>query len=178
MLIEGASGTGKELFARAIHSLSLLDELGDISPAMQVRLLRVLQDGLVEPLGSVKPQKVDVRVVAIRVVQLTLPEPRQRRVDIPLLVRHLVAKLNHLKRHHLIGVSDEVMARLMEYEFPGDVRELSNIVEQAFVLCRGGLIGLCHLPAEVRGTRGATRPPVEGAEACERTPKRESPLSR
>ena len=222
VLIEGASGTGKELFARAIHNLSprrnkrfvavncaslpdtlleselfghkagaftdarrdkpgrfvladkgtiFLDEIGDISPAMQIRLLRVLQERVVEPLGSVEPIKVDVRVLAatnkdlgrqisegkfrdylyyrIRVVQLKLPPLRQRREDIPLLVEHLVAKFNVLQGKDITGVADEVMARLMNYEYPGNIRELENIIEQAFVLCRGGLIELHHLPPEL-----------------------------
>ena len=232
VLIEGASGTGKELFARAIHHLSprrdkrfvvvncaalpdtlleselfghkagaftdarhdkpgrfvladggtiFLDEIGDISPAMQVRLLRVLQDRIVEPLGSVEPIQVDVRVVAatnkdlvrlvregrfrddlyyrIRVIQLKIPELRQRREDIPMLVDHLVAKFTRLQGKDIAGVSEEVMARLMEYEYPGNVRELENIIEQAFVLCRGGLIELYHLPPELRpfGSIGPAR---------------------
>ncbi len=223
VLIEGPSGTGKELFARAIHNLSprrkkpfvavncaalpdtlleselfgykagaftdarrdkagrfalaeggtiFLDEIGDISPALQVRLLRVLQERLVEPLGSVRPIPVDVRVVAatnkelaklvregkfrddlyyrIRVIHLHLPDLRQRREDIPLLVDHLVAKFNRLQGKDIAGVSVEAMARLMDHDFPGNVRELENIVEQAFVLCRGGIIELHHLPPELR----------------------------
>jgi len=226
VLLEGASGTGKELFARALHNLSprrkrafiavncaalpdtlleselfghkagaftdakrdkpgrfllaeggtiFLDEIGDISPAMQIRLLRVLQERVVEPLGSVRPTPVDVRVIAasnkdlarlvrkgkfrddlyyrIRVVHLQLPELRQRREDIPLLVDHLVAKFNHLQGKDIAGVSDEVMARLMEHEYPGNVRELENIIEQAFVLCRGGMIEVAHLPPELRPER-------------------------
>ena len=223
VLIEGASGTGKELFARAIHSLSprknkpfvavncaalpdtlleselfghkagaftdarrdkpgrfalanggtmFLDEIGDISPAMQIRLLRVLQERMIEPLGSVQPVKTDVRVVAatnrdlkklvqegnfrddlyyrIRVISLKLPGLDQRREDIPLLVDHLIAKFNSIQGKEIEGVSEEVMAQLMEYEYPGNIRELENIIEQAFVLCRGRLIELHHLPAELR----------------------------
>lgn len=223
VLIEGPSGTGKELFARAIHNLSrrkkkpfvavncaalpdtlleselfgykagaftdakrdkpgrfslanggtiFLDEIGDISQALQVRLLRVLQERTIEPLGSVQPVAVDVRVIAatnrvlldevragrfredlfyrIHVVHLELPELRKRREDIPLLVEHLVAKFNRLQGREIAGVSDGVMARLMEYEYPGNVRELENIIEQAFVLCRGGIIEVCHLPPELR----------------------------
>jgi PAS domain S-box-containing protein len=221
VLIVGASGTGKELFARAIHNLSrrrrkpfiavncgalpdtlleselfgykagaftgarkdkpgrfalaqggtvLLDEIGDISPAMQVRLLRVLQEKRIEPLGSVEPLKIDVRVVAatnqdledlvqerkfrkdlfyrIRVVQLRLPDLRQRRMDIPILVDHMVAKFNRLKDKDIAGVSEPVLQRLMAYDYPGNVRELENIVEHAFVLCRSGLIETRHLPPE------------------------------
>ncbi len=220
---KGPSGTGKELFARAIHNLSprkrkrfvavncaalpdtlleselfghkagaftdakrdkpgrfaladggtvFLDEIGDISPAMQVRLLRVLQERVIEPLGSVQATAVNVRVLAatnkdlaglvgagtfredlyyrVRVIHLKLPGLRQRREDIPLLVSHLIAKFNHLQGKDIAGVSDEVMARLMEHDYPGNVRELENIIEQAFVLCRGDVIELHHLPHELR----------------------------
>jgi PAS domain S-box-containing protein len=223
VLIEGPSGTGKELFARAIHHLSprrkkpfvpvncaalpdtlleselfgykagaftdarrdragrftradggtiFLDEIGDMSAALQVRLLRVLQDHVIEPLGSVAPVTVDVRVVAatnkdlselvrigvfrrdlyyrIRVVHLQLPALQQRREDIPLLVDHMLAKFNHLQGKDIAGMSIEAMAQLMTHDFPGNVRELENIIEQAFVLCRGGLIELHHLPPELR----------------------------
>jgi PAS domain S-box-containing protein len=227
VLIEGASGTGKELFARAIHNLSprskkpfvaincaalpdtlleselfgfkagaftdakrdkpgrfaladggtiFLDEIGDISAAMQVRLLRVLQERTIEPLGGIKPVPVDVRVIAatnrnlsnlvqegvfredlfyrIRVVYLQLPGLAQRREDIPLLTEHLISKFNHLQNKNITGVSDEVMTRLMEHDFPGNVRELENIIEQAFVLCRDGLIETKHLPPELRPQSG------------------------
>lgn len=223
VLIEGASGTGKELFARALHNLSprkkhrfvpvncaalpdtllesemfghragaftdarrdkagrftlahkgtiFLDEIGDISPAMQIRLLRVLQDGLIEPLGAEQPVPVDVRVVAatnkslsdlvqkgifrgdlyyrIRVIQLKLPDLCRRREDIPLLIEHLLEKFNRLQEKNITSVSTEVMARLMEHPYPGNVRELENIIEQAFVLCRGMTIELHHLPPELR----------------------------
>ena len=230
VLIEGASGTGKELFARAIHNLSprknkrfvavncaalpdtlleselfgykagaftdakrdkagrftladggtiFLDEIGDISPAMQVRLLRVLQERVVEPLGGIEPIKVNVRVVVatnkdlaelvktgtfredlyyrIRVIRLQLPTLKQRREDIPFLVGHLIARFNRLEGKDVAGVSGEVMSRFMEYDFPGNVRELENIIEQAFVLCSGGLIGLAHLPPELRPVTGLGR---------------------
>lgn len=222
-LIEGDSGTGKELFARAIHNLSprskkpfvavncaalpdalleselfgykagaftdarrdkpgrfaladggtiFLDEIGDVSQAMQVRLLRVLQERCVEPLGSTESIKVNVRVVAatnkhlaqlvqegkfredlfyrIRVIYLKIPSLRERREDIPSLVDHLVAKFNHLQEKNIAGVSKEVLDRLMDHNYPGNVRELENILEQAFVLCRGELIEPQHLPIELR----------------------------
>lgn len=223
VLIEGASGTGKELVAQALHNLSrrkrrpivaincgalpdnlleselfgykagaftnarrdkpgrftvanggtvFLDEIGDISPAMQVRLLRVLQERSIEPLGAVESTKVDVRIIAatnrdlaklvragkfredlfyrIRVIYLKLPSLRQRREDIPLLVDHLVAKFNRLQGRNVAGVSADTLARLMEHDYPGNVRELENIIEQAFVLCRGDMIELHHLPSEFR----------------------------
>ena len=137
---------------------------------MQVRLLRVLQERVVEPLGGIQTVPVDVRIVAatnkdlaslvraggfrddlyyrIRVVHLRLPSLSQRREDIPLLVNHSIAKFNHLQDKVIAGVSDDVMARLMEHDYPGNIRELENILEQAFVLCRGGLIELGHLPPE------------------------------
>ena len=221
VLIVGASGTGKELFARALHNLShrrrrpfiavncgalpdtlleselfgykagaftgarknkpgrfslaqggtiLLDEIGDISPAMQVRLLRVLQEKRIEPLGSIEPINIDVRVVAaanqdladlvhekkfrkdlyyrIRVVQLKLPDLAQRRMDIPILVDHMVAKFNRLKDKDIAGVSEPVLQRLLAHDYPGNVRELENIIEHAFVLCSSGLIETRHLPPE------------------------------
>jgi transcriptional regulator with PAS, ATPase and Fis domain len=123
-------------------------------------------------LGSVKPVEIDVRVVAatnqnlerlvregkfrkdlfyrIRVVQINMPDLRERRMDIPLLVDHMIAKFNQLKNKDIAGVSDEVMVKMMDYGYPGNVRELENIIEHAFVLCRGGLIEMNHLPPELR----------------------------
>ena len=150
-----------------------LDEIGDISPAMQARLLRVLQERVYEPLGGVEPVKADVRVIAatnknlsklveqgrfredlfyrIHVIRLELPSLRDRREDIPLLIDHFIARFNRLKGKDIAGVSDAVLARLMEHDFPGNVRELENIIEHAFVLCRGGVIELKHLPPPLRG---------------------------
>ncbi len=223
VLLEGASGTGKELFARAIHDLSrrrakpfvaincgalpdnlleselfgykagaftdarrdkpgrfaqaeggtvFLDEIGDISPAMQTRLLRVLQERVYEPLGAVHSVKADVRIVAathqnlaqrveqgrfradlfyrIHVIRLELPGLRDRREDIPLLIEHFIARFNRLRGRDVGGVSDEALARLMEHDFPGNVRELENILEHGFALCRGGVLELAHLPPQFR----------------------------
>jgi PAS domain S-box-containing protein len=236
VLIEGASGTGKELFARAIHDLSprrdkrfvaincgalpdtlleselfgykagaftdarrdkpgrlsiadggtiLLDEIGDVSAAMQSRLLRVLQERVFEPLGSVEPVEVDVRVIAatnqdlsrlvrkgvfredlfyrINVIRMKLPKLHDRREDIPLLVERFVTKFNRLQNKDIAGVSETALALLMEHDYPGNVRELENIIEHAFVLCRGGLIEPHHLPASIRGTRGSRPWAASGA---------------
>ncbi len=159
-------------FALADGGTIFLDEIGDISAALQVRLLRVLQERYVEPLGATEPVNVNVRVVAatnknlaqlvqegkfredlfyrIRVIHLRIPPLRERREDLPLLVDHLVEKFNRLQEKEIVGVSSAVMARLMDHNYPGNVRELENILEQAFVLCRGGLIELEHLPLELR----------------------------
>jgi transcriptional regulator with PAS, ATPase and Fis domain len=149
-----------------------LDEIGDISPAMQTRLLRFLQERTYEPLGSNEPVQADVRIIAathrdlwqlvrqgqfredlfyrIHVVVVRLPPLRERREDIPLLVEHFIDKFNRIQGKEVAGVSEEVLARLMEYDYPGNVRELENIIEHAFVLCRGGLIELAHLPPHLR----------------------------
>jgi transcriptional regulator with PAS, ATPase and Fis domain len=154
----------------------LLDEIGDISPAMQARLLRVLQERVFEPLGSVEPVKVDVRVVAatnrdlsklvrkgtfrqdlfyrINVIRMKLPELRDRREDIPLLADRFVSKFNRLQNKGIAGVSEGALAILMEHDYPGNVRELENVIEHAFVLCRGGLIEPHHLPSSIRGDTG------------------------
>ncbi len=219
ILVEGDSGTGKELFARAIHDLSsrhkrsfvavncgalpdtlleselfgykagaftdarrdkpgkfvlaeggtiFLDEIGDVSPAMQARLLRVLQERVVEPLGSVRPLKVDVRVIAatnqnleelvkkglfrrdlfyrVNVFSLTLPPLNQRREDIPLLVEHFISKFNRKRNKTITGAAEDTMAILMSHDYPGNVRELENIIEHAFVLCHSWFIEPKHLP--------------------------------
>jgi PAS domain S-box-containing protein len=224
VLIQGPSGSGKELFARAIHDLSFrkegpyvvvscgalpdtlleselfgyvkgaftdakrdkpgrftvaqggtifLDEIGDISPAMQVKLLRVLQEREYEPLGATAPVKADVRVIAatnknlkelvesemfrqdlyyrLNVVKIDLPPLAQRREDIPLLVEHFVHSFNLKKEKHITGVSAKVIDLLMRHDFPGNIRELENIIEHAFVLCRGKVIELEHLPGEIAG---------------------------
>jgi len=232
VVVHGASGTGKELFARAIHQLSprrdkrfvaincgalpdtllenelfghvagaftdarrdrpgrfahaeggtiFLDEIGDISQAMQVRLLRVLQEHVYEPLGSVEPVTADVRVIVathrdlaklveegvfredlyyrINVMKLELPTLKERREDIPLLVDHFVQRFNRLQDKDVAGVSDEVLNLLMTYTFPGNARELENIIEHAFVLCNGGCIETRHLPPEI--SHGSVVPSVE-----------------
>jgi PAS domain S-box-containing protein len=145
-----------------------LDEIGDISPALQVRLLRVLQDKTYEPLGSTKSSKTDVRIVAatnkrlenlveegkfrqdlyyrINVVRLVLPPLRDRREDIPLLVEHFIRKFGRLSGKEIQGLSPEAFPMLMSHDFPGNVRELENIIEYATVVCKNGMIGVEHLP--------------------------------
>jgi PAS domain S-box-containing protein len=145
-----------------------LDEIGDISPAMQVRLLRFLEERVYDPLGSVKPVKADVRVIAatnknlsdlvakgkfrqdlfyrVNIMRLELPPLWQRMEDIPLLVDHFIASLNSIQGKEVVGITDEALTCLMSYEYPGNVRELKNIIERAFVLCRSGEIERRHLP--------------------------------
>jgi transcriptional regulator with PAS, ATPase and Fis domain len=164
-------------FAHAESGTVFLDEIGDISPAMQMRLLRVLQEHQYEPLGSVEPVAADVRIVAathrdlarlveqgafredlfyrINVIRLKLPTLIERRDDIPLLIDHFIDRFNRIQGKDVIGVSDEVMALLMNHDYPGNARELENIIEHAFVLCRGSVIDLAHLPPELVREHGA-----------------------
>ncbi len=149
-----------------------LDEIGDISPALQIRLLRVLQDKVYEPLGSTKSQKADVRIVSatnknleslvkeekyrqdlyyrINVVRLELPPLRKRKEDIPLLIEHFIHKINHLGGKNIQGLAPEVLPILMAHDFPGNIRELENIIEYTMVVSRDNLIGIGHLPDYLR----------------------------
>ncbi len=156
-------------FAAAAGGTIFLDEIGDISTAMQVKLLRVLENKSYEPLGSSQSLQADVRIVAatnqnlkdavqagtfrddlfyrLNVVQLTLPSLRERMEDLPILAEHFVQKLDIEQNRDIGGVSDEALRHLMNHHYPGNVRELQNIIEYAFILCPGGLIGPEHLPA-------------------------------
>jgi len=223
VLIQGETGTGKELVARAIHDLSircdkpfiaincgalpdtlleselfgykagaftnatkdkpghfalaeggtiLLDEIGDVSSAFQVRLLRVLQERTYTPLGGTKPVKTNVRVITasnkdlesllqkgtfrmdlfyrINVVRIDLPPLRDRKKDIPILVDHFINKLNKLKNKSIAGISLEALDILMSHDYPGNIRELENIIEHAFILCPDNQIEPHCLPENLR----------------------------
>ncbi len=229
VLIEGETGTGKELIARALHNLShrkdkpfvavncgalpdtlleselfgykagaftdarkdkpgrfavaesgtiFLDEIADISPALQVRLLRVIQERIYEPLGATESVPADVRIVAasnknldklvksgefredlyyrINVIRIKLPPLRERKEDIPLLVDHFIRRFNNLNKKLIADVSPDVLAVLVGYDYPGNIRELENIIEHAFVLCRGTVIDIENLPENVRPEEGGS----------------------
>jgi len=162
-------------FAAAEGGTLFLDEIGDVSPAMQVRLLRFLQERVYEPLGGVEPCRADVRIVAasnkdlstlvkdgafredlyyrINIVRLQIPPLRERLEDVPLLVEHFVERFNLLQAREIAGVDENALACLMSYEYPGNVRELENLIERAFVLCRSDRICREHLPEPVCNIR-------------------------
>lgn len=226
VLIQGETGTGKELLARAIHGMSpnskkpfvavncgalpdtlleselfgykkgaftgaiqdkpgrfalaadgtlFLDEIGEISPALQVRLLRVLQEHVYEPLGATRSEKSNARILVatnrdlgalvksgefrqdlyyrINVISLELPPLRKRKEDIPLLVEHFVERFNRIQKKNVTGFTPGAYSLLMAHDWPGNVRELENVVERAFVLCTSKWATPVHLPAELTGSR-------------------------
>jgi len=223
VLIQGPTGSGKELFARAIHHLSprregpfiaincgalpdtlleselfgyrkgaftgagrdkpgrffladkgtlFLDEISSTSMAFQADLLRVLEQGEFVPLGDTKPTKADFRVVAatnrdlkammkedsfredlyyrLNVVKISLPSLQERKEDIPLLADHFIHRYNLLKGRNIQGISPDVLSCFLKYPFPGNIRELENIIEYAFILCKAKYIEQQHLPVEVK----------------------------
>jgi PAS domain S-box-containing protein len=229
ILICGATGTGKELLAKAIHNHGprrrrafvpvncaalpetlleselfgyrkgaftdakrdklgriaqaeggtlFLDEVGDLSVSLQVKLLRFLQEKTYEPLGSTVSLKVDVRVITatnrdlekmveqgafradlyfrLNVLQINLPPLSKRREDIPLLARYFIQRFRQVTGKAIGGLSTEAMAALMDYDFPGNIRELENIIERAFILCDESEIGLAYLPPSVAVTSQST----------------------
>ncbi len=163
-------------FKLAHRGTIFLDEIGDISVALQVRLLRVLQEKTYEPLGAVESVKTDVRVIAasnknldelmkegkfredlyyrINVMRLGLPPLRERKEDIPLMVDHFIKTFNTIQNKEITEITDEALACLMSYDFPGNIRELKNIIERAFILCKSKMIQKEHLPEPVCNSSG------------------------
>jgi PAS domain S-box-containing protein len=172
-------------FALAEGGTIFLDEIGDVSAAVQVRLLRVLQERTFEPLGSVSSVKADVRVIAatnkdldklvkdgsfredlyyrINVLQLQLPPLRDRKKDIPLLVDHFISRFNHLHNKNITGITDEVLTTFVSYNWPGNIRELENVIEHCFVLCQSEIIERRHLPTSIWPSSGAEEVATETA---------------
>ena len=167
----GANKDKPGRFALAKGGTLFLDEIGEISPALQVRLLRVLQERTYEPLGGVRSESADVRVVVatnkdlasqirdglfredlyyrVNVVRIELPPLRRRKEDIPLIVDQFITRFNRLQQKSVQGITVEALSWLMAHDWPGNIRELENVVERAFILCSDGDIGLAHLPGEL-----------------------------
>lgn len=158
-------------FALARAGTLFLDEIGEVSPALQVRLLRVLQERTYEPLGAVRCETTDARIIAatnkdlaaetrrgnfredlyyrVNVVRVQLPPLRNRKEDIPLLVEHFIDRFNRLRHTSIRGIAGEALSLLMAHHWPGNIRELENVIERSFILCDKPLIGIAHLPEEM-----------------------------
>jgi two-component system, NtrC family, response regulator HydG len=157
---------------QADHGTLFLDEIGDISPRMQLRLLRFLQEKTFTPVGQDSPIKVDVRVIAatnvnfidkvragkfredlyyrLKVMEINLPPLRARTDGIPILVHHFISLFRDQLKRNINGISDQAMIALVGYSWPGNVRELRHVIERACVLCEGTTISLEHFPDEIR----------------------------
>ena len=188
----GATYSKVGRFEMADGGTIFLDEIGDASPMIQLKLLRVLQEKQFERVGESKPRKVDVRIITatnkdlwglvqekrfredfyyrLKVVTIDLPPLRERRDDIPMLVEHFVEKFSRETGKKILGGTKEAMAALMAYPWPGNVRELENAIEHAFVLCKGRWFTLEDLPVEIAKGRVSAQlgpvgaPPEEEAE--------------
>jgi len=168
----GAHRTKIGRFEYANGGTLFLDEIGEMSPQLQVKLLRVLQEKSFERLGGVRPIQVDVRIIAatnrdlekaieegkfredlyyrLSVIPIHIPPLRERKEDIPLLVEHFLEKFNIEKGRSVSGVSPKAMEKLTEYSWPGNVRELENLIERLVVLKRTGTIEVEDLPEKIR----------------------------
>jgi PAS domain S-box-containing protein len=155
-------------FALAEGGTLFLDEIGDLPLEIQVKLLRVLEGGEYQPLGSTETLKADARIITatnkdlfdqmkegrfredlfyrINVVQIDVPPLRQRREDIPLLIKYFLQKLNHKRRKNIIGLSPTAEETLLEYDYPGNIRELENILEYSTIICKNNQIEPRHFP--------------------------------
>jgi two-component system response regulator HydG len=182
----GAAGRKEGRFERAHGGTLFLDEVGEMSPAVQVKLLRVLQDGVVERLGGTQPVQVDVRIVAasnkdlaaevragrfredlfyrLDVVAVRLPPLRDRREDVPLLASAFLKRLAEKHGKAIRGFTPAALAALEACEWPGNVRELEHAVERAVVLCRGETVDVGDLPEAAR-REAPEKPPAAAAGA-------------
>ena len=169
-------------FSLANGGTIFLDEIGDMSPTLQVKLLRVLQDRTFEAVGSSKTQKVDVRVVAatnqnlqvairekrfredlyyrLNVIPIEVPPLRERRDDVPLLVRHFLDRIVTERGLQVDGISETALTRLSQYDWPGNVRELENLVERMAALHGAGELNIDDLPAHLSASPASSNVPT------------------
>jgi PAS domain S-box-containing protein len=171
----GATKDKPGRFALARGGTLFLDEIGEITPALQVRLLRVLQERCYEPLGGTASEKTDARIIVatnkdlaeqvkqklfredlyyrINVVRIELPPLRRRKEDISLLVDQFIDRFNQLQQKYVEEITTGALSLLMAHDWPGNIRELENVIERAFVLCGDGPIDIPHLPGELTAHR-------------------------
>jgi len=168
----GAVGSRMGLFQLANGGTIFLDEIGEMSAALQVKLLRVLQEREIRPVGADRTIKVDVRVIAasnrdlasevekgrfredlfyrLQVIPIVVPPLRERRSDIPVLVQHFLEKHNQQRSGQPCRIADDAMVHLWEYDWPGNVRELENLIERMVILNDDGVIRIESLPPNIR----------------------------
>jgi transcriptional regulator with PAS, ATPase and Fis domain len=168
----GAVGTRAGMFQLANGGTIFLDEISEMDPLLQVKLLRVLQDREVRPVGSDRSMKIDVRVIAatnkdlalqverglfredlfyrLEVIPVHLPPLRERRSDVPILIHHFLARQSEKYGREPVRITEEALVHLWEYDWPGNVRELENLVERLVILCDDGTIRTEDLPGNVR----------------------------
>ena len=171
----GAIATRAGRFEVASGGTIFLDEIGELSLNLQVKLLRILQERRFEPVGSAKTQEADVRVIAatnidlakavqrgqfredlfyrLNVIPITIPPLKQRRSDIPLLLHHFVQHFNHTKKRNLTGFSQEALEVLFHYPWQGNIRELENLVERLAILKGSGIVEVADLPEHYKANR-------------------------
>ena len=172
----GAQANKEGLFKIADEGSLFLDEIAELPLNLQVKLLRVIEDGEVWPVGGVKPIKTDTRLIAatarnlskemekgnfreelfyrLNVVEIVLPPLRKRKEDIPLLVNYFINELNMGLRKRMSGVDTKAMEILLSYSWKGNIRELKNVIERAMILCEGDIIMPCDLPSLLSGGKG------------------------
>jgi two-component system response regulator AtoC len=188
----GAVGSKPGRFELAHGGSLFLDEIGEIPVEMQVKLLRVLQESEFERVGGIKTIKVDVRLITatnrdlaaeittggfrddlyyrLNVVPIHLPPLRERREDIPLLVDHFLTRFNERLKKQVTGVEPEAIDRFVSHQWPGNIRELENVIERTVLFCEGPLIRLADLPGELGGTPNQAMSPPTAPAVEERTP--------
>lgn len=193
----GAARDRKGRFEEADGGTVFLDEIGEISPLIQVKLLRVLQEREIERVGESKRRRIDIRIIAathrdlfdrvrrgefredlyyrLKVFPIHVPPLRLRKEDLPLLVSHFIGVQNRKTGKAIRGVSAEAMRILMDYSWPGNVRELENAVEHAFVLCADADIDVFDLPVEIRQCEYRPLPSMEPSQSMKSEDRREPP---
>ncbi|MGA9654247.1 MAG: sigma-54 dependent transcriptional regulator, partial [Polyangia bacterium] len=169
----GANSARMGRFAEASGGTILLDEIGDMELGVQAKLLRLIQDGVLRPVGDETDQRIDVRILAatnrkleddvaagrfradlfwrLNVIPIELPALRERSSDIPLLAEHFVLRFNEKNRRKVTGIHPDAMFALKHYYWPGNIRELENLIERTVILKGSGEILLTDLPFKLRG---------------------------